>query len=542
MFYTKLIRPVLALSWCILQMTSASAQSTTLWTQQIGGLDDDYGNSLAVDKAGNIYAGGGYLGSSQAGSVTLPNLVANTDAYFAKYNSHGVLEWARQLSTANPNGHSVLNSLATDARGNVWLAGQFKADAQFGPIGLSAGNQNAAFIAKYDARGQALWARRISPTVATADASMCLAVTPAGESVVAGFVGANPFVAKYDSLGALRWWREGRVAGTGQSWATGVAVDSAGTVWVTGHFSNSPLTFGTQTVQSAGNRDMFVANYDDQGNLRWVQRAGGSGGDEGRSIVADNRGGAYLTGSFAQTATFGTTTLAGVAGQSSGFVARYSAQGTVEWVQAISASRGASGRSLVVEASGKLCVSGSYGGKATLGNTVLNAPSTNNAVFVARFTDQGQAVGAKSIGGTGMTNCQSLALSPAGTPLVTGSFAGVLEGENGQRLTSRGNLDVYISKVEISAVALATQANATLSKELAVYPNPSAGAAELQVSFASTATELRLINALGQVVRTQPLVSRTSSATLPVTGLAAGGYVLQVLSAEGVATRSVVVQ
>ena len=49
-----------------------------------------------------------------------------------------------------------------------------------------------------------------------------------------------------------------------------------------------------------------------------------------------------------------------------------------------------------------------------------------------------------------------------------------------------------------------------------------------------------MLNALGQVVRTQPLAG--GKALLEVEGLAAGRYVVQVQTKEDVLTRSVIIE
>ena len=56
-------------------------------------------------------------------------------------------------------------SIQTDAAGNVYLTGQFRYSADFDPSGnlaklISAGDYDM-FIAKYDALGNYLWAKRI---------------------------------------------------------------------------------------------------------------------------------------------------------------------------------------------------------------------------------------------------------------------------------------------------------------------------------------------------------------------------------------------
>lgn len=90
----------------------------------------------------------------------------------------------------------------------------------------------------------------------------------------------------------------------------------------------------------------------------------------------------------------------------------------------------------------------------------------------------------------------------------------------------------------------ATQSARLTGAELQLYPNPAHGAA-VTVSAAGLpagAVELRLVNSLGQVLRTEPLTStgRLLERPLPVAGLPAGVYTVQLRTASGTITRKLV--
>jgi hypothetical protein len=91
---------------------------------------------------------------------------------------------------------------------------------------------------------------------------------------------------------------------------------------VTGRFSGT-ATFGDTTLTSAGGEDIFIAKYDGDGNFLWVAHAGGTKFNEGIGIATDGSGNSIVTGNFADTVTFGDTTLTS-AGQWNGnmFIAK----------------------------------------------------------------------------------------------------------------------------------------------------------------------------------------------------------------------------
>ncbi|MCZ2111199.1 MAG: hypothetical protein LC118_16790 [Dehalococcoidia bacterium] len=87
------------------------------------------------------------------------------------------------------------------------------------------------------------------------------------------------------------------------------------------------------TLTSAGGRfDAFVAKLDSQGNTLWAKSAGGTDYDEAFSLSVDAAGNIFTTGVFSDTATFGTTSLTS-AGETDVFVMKMDNAGTVSWVR-----------------------------------------------------------------------------------------------------------------------------------------------------------------------------------------------------------------
>ncbi len=104
------------------------------------------------------------------------------------------------------------------------------------------------------------------------------------------------------------WLWAKQAGGTSSDVSYNIAVDANGYSYVTGCFRGS-ATFGTTTLTSSGEADIFVAKLNSNGNWLWAKQVGGTNKDSGSGIAVDANGNSYVTGEFSASATFGTTTL-----------------------------------------------------------------------------------------------------------------------------------------------------------------------------------------------------------------------------------------
>ena len=81
----------------------------------------------------------------------------------------------------------------------------------------------------------------------------------------------------------------------------------------------------------AGDRDVYIAKIDSNGNYVWLVTDGGTYSEYANAICTDESGNVYIAGTFEQTAFFDTTPIVGdVAGDV--FVAKYDSNGIFQWV------------------------------------------------------------------------------------------------------------------------------------------------------------------------------------------------------------------
>ena len=288
-----------------------------LWAKKAGGISGGYGSSIAVDANGNSYIIGSFWSIATFGNTTLTSSGGYyTDIYVAKLDSKGNWLWANKAGGLNWDyGYSI----AVDANGNSYVTGCHLSSATFGTITLTSSGGYDIFIAKLDSSGNWLWAKKAGGT--SDDYSRSITVDDNGNSYVTGDFRSSAtfgttilntsgyndiFVAKLDINGNWLWAK--KAGGTSYDYGCCIAVDDNGNSYVTGVFEGS-ATFGTTTLTSSGNEDIFVAKMDSNGNWLWAKKAGGQSNDGGRSITVDDNGNSYVTGYFEESTTFGITTL-----------------------------------------------------------------------------------------------------------------------------------------------------------------------------------------------------------------------------------------
>jgi hypothetical protein len=488
------MRVLLALALCCVLLSlvgRVAAQSP--FPIQLGSTGIEYGKCAAKTADGGIVIGMVFQNTVDfdpgTGTATL-GTPPGVDCAIVKYDPSGALRWARSLSgPATGTSASVVitpHGITTDTDGNVIVIGYFglsgsttQATVDFDPGTGTYDLTNTGgwdpFILKLDASGNFVWARTLGATTAgSTDERLWDVVTDTSGAIyvtgfiqgtfdldpgagVASFTSAGEkdlFLAKYTATGDYVWGFT--VADTGDTATslkeTSVTLDSAGHVFLTGHF-NGTADFdsgtGTANLTSVGQADFFLARYaQSDGAYQMAVRLGSGYNDTappGTARIGPD-GNLYLTGRFRGTVDLdpgtGTTnvTNSGTDTTDNIWVASYTTDLALRWGFSIASDNGLDGAHRVdFDPTGSgLYVAGWFSGVTDFdgGTGTYTLTSKNDSagaaadIFLAKYhRDTGAFMWACGVGGTvtdqgDLSITAGLAVDDDGCAYVTGQLFG----------------------------------------------------------------------------------------------------------------------
>lgn len=478
---TKTIKALIII--CILSMQSGVAQVPVFeWAKQMGGADNGFGSSIAVDDSGNVYTTGTFSETLDfdpgAGTMNLTS-AGIQDIFVQKLDFNGNFQWAKRMGGISFDGGT---SIAVDPSGNVYTTGSFRETVDFDPgLGesiLTSAGSGDIFVQKLDSDGSFLWVKQMGG--GSNDQSHSIAVDYSGSVYFTGSFRATAdfdpgvgianlisdgdrdiFVEKLDANGNFIWAK--RMGASAIDFGESIAVDATGFVYISGSFGES-VDFdpgaGTVILTSAGSLDIFIQKLDTDGNLLWAKHSGGAGGDCAQAIAVDTLGNVYSTGSFLETADFdpgvGAFILTSVGGQDI-FIQKLDANGNFLWAKRMGGIDdfdvgGDNGKSIAVDASGNVYTTGEFIGTADFDPGIEIANLTSPGffdVFVQKLDSYGNFLWARQIGVDNHAYCNSIVVDASNNLYTTGSFKGIVDfdfGAGNTELTSDEH-DIFVQKL-----------------------------------------------------------------------------------------------
>lgn len=527
------------------------------WVNYTGSTGSDYAKSVATDNAGNIYMTG-YFSSPTIvfGSTTLTN-TGSADIFLVKYDAAGNVIWA---TSASGSSYNYANSITADCGpGNIIITGVFGGSITFGSTTLTANSGGSdIFVVQYDSGGNVMWAKSAggsnsdyaysvttdygcnvyitgyfsSPTIAFGN--LTLTNTTSGWN--------NVYLAKYDMYGDEVWVRG--AGGSGNLTHRGNAVNyNNNGIYIAGHFSNS-ITFGINTLTSIGSDDLFLVNYDVNGNVIWAKRAGGNSDESGISIaVNSNASDIYLVGNFnSPQVIFGSTTLfnasPGPFYYNDVFIAKYDYQGDVVWAKRYGDVDDDRAGGITMDVFQNIYSTGVFEGSIVFGNDTLNSNGQNSDIYIAKQDFSGNELWLKQAGDTGIDYASGIAVNFTDTAAyICGYSNGPSFTIGSFSFTNAGSQDLYLAKI-----GDITTAQNFIDKPLfsSLYPNPTSGIVRFD-NLLSDVT-IRVYNLFGELILIDLPENADSIKELDLSPFPAGVYLVLMSSEKQHLTEKVIIR
>jgi hypothetical protein len=279
---------------------------------------------VTADKAGNAYV----VGTTSATNYPVVKAVQGTltggaNVFVTKLGPNGVIVFSTYLGGGNDNGEAI----AADGQGNAYVAGIGDQNFPTTPGAYQTtctGLCNPLFVAKLGASGQLVYSTFAGASASNAQA---IAVNSAGDAYIAGSISssdlpttAGAFQPEIEGSGTNGFVEELNASGSAVLYATyfgsaiepgnyaqtgigGVAVDSAGNLYIAGNTSRVPLKNPLQSGVIGG-PNAFVAKLTPDGSslvfstiLGGQSAVGGqTAGDYAYGVAVDGAGNVHVAG------------------------------------------------------------------------------------------------------------------------------------------------------------------------------------------------------------------------------------------------------
>ena len=225
------------------------------WVIESVGNKDQTGNTLGVDKTGNVWWAGRFDGNVDMDpGLAQFKLYSQgfSDVFIGKYSPSGKFIWA---GTIGGLGEDFVSSIEIDSKNDVLLAGSFKQNIDLNP-GIS--------IKEFNSKGD-----------------------------------FDFYMIKTDSAGNFLW---GKTVGSDSTdILNSITLDKDDNIYATGSYFGKVDFNPGQTAQNAvskGESDIFICKLNSNGQTNWVKSMGSEYKDFGYSIIVDMEKQIFTTGGF----------------------------------------------------------------------------------------------------------------------------------------------------------------------------------------------------------------------------------------------------
>ncbi|NQY66610.1 MAG: T9SS type A sorting domain-containing protein, partial [Flavobacteriales bacterium] len=461
------------------------------WVVTIGGYADDELATFNIDNVGNVFVTGNFIGTVDFDPSDNPyNLTSNgsKDAFFAKYNSTGELDWAFNIGDELEDNGKFIHP---DELGNFYISGSFNDTINLNPLG----NEFEA----------------ISPE------------------------GVGMYLAKYDSQANLQWAKI--YSGEGAVFVTDVELDDS-FIYISGRSLSDTIfiTDENETILPG----IFTTKISHGGTISWIKQFDGYS-TLNKSVLSD--GEQYRTGStplaFDLDPSQSEYLISPINNSVQPFIAKYDSLGDFVWGK-IFEQDGPIILSIEISEDNNLFIAGRFTGIMDIdpsedGLLFQADSSTYGNNFFAEFDTDGNILWANTYNGKGSQGGNSSVALGDSSTLFTTSY--ILEDSldvgigNSSMYAYRG---IMIAKYHESLVGIETKG--AIIKKL-IYPNPSNGVVNIPKG-----TEYDIIEIYNNTGKKLSSYSSLNKRQIDLSKFPFGIYFIKIFSKNGVYAQKIILE
>jgi hypothetical protein len=206
--------------------------------------------------------------------------------------------------------------------------------------------------------------------------------------------------------------------------------DHSGNVIVTGSFYPPNVDLGGIVITTTGDADAFLAKYNAQGVIQWAHAIGGTGPDFGKSIALDNSDNIAISGELGSfSMTVGAQTITNHSLMSDIFVAKYTPNGAPIWLRGYGGVATDFAAGIAMDANGHVYSASQSGNVVEFSDDIKLTGFGGFDIALAKFSAvNGTTLWAKLRGGADQDYVNALAVDAAGDVVITGDTRGDLGG------------------------------------------------------------------------------------------------------------------
>lgn len=521
------MKKILLISILIFQFANVFSQTSNWqWALNAGNNEDDRGNGIATDSNGNVYSSGSFASSNITfGTYTLTNNSYNS-GYILKQDTLGNVLWAKCI-TGTSNNIVGCGDICTDSIGNIYVVGTFQGTVNFEDVTLTANGISDIFIIKYDLNGNQIFVKQSSNSSLYSDGGKIF-VDNNGYIYITGVFGGalgsqlnfdnqtvvnsvqgyqDVYLFKFDSNANAIWGKS--ISGITTKNVKSIGADNNGNVYLIGDFLSPTISVGnttlTNSVSDSSTSDIYIARYNNLGDVVWAYSFGGVQYDYGRDLKVDSNGDIHATGSFYKSSiNFNGTSLQGNNSCLNTYVLKFDNNFNILWGRSFGyANNNSNGHSIDVDTNGNTYVAGDFYSSLNIGSFNLINVGTSGwgDIYVIKYDSQGNVLEANSAGGNYIEETNKIRVSNNGDAYLTGRYYSPTL-TFGSHLLANNSIfnksDIFISKLQFNSLSI----NKQLKKnKITLYPNPMISNSFLDFEEEQINTTIQITDIIGKEIK-----------------------------------------